>query len=279
MDKATFLKIAYRRGYDLGITEENNFEKDAFVGSLISKALPWLAKGTVAASKAAPAATKSPGILKNLGSLLGFGGKGTIGYRMAKPISWLPGMSREGAHQALGFGMFGGGIGAVSAEEGDRLSGFAKGFGLGTLGGTGWHYGQKGSQAMLRGLANTGGKDVGGWRKAMRTVTTAPKKGTEDLRGLGKIMQSSKGPLESAKLLGARGLYGGTGLGVGLLASGAVEENAKEHLPFLQSQTPTPMQRATRAPYRSVRNTAQNHFGLTPGAVPGMSSGTTPGAY
>ncbi len=280
MNRADCLKQAYLQGLEKA-AEEVGLEKMAF-GGFLSKALSWLGKGTAAASKAAPAvgaAAKKPGLFGHAKSLLGFGGEGTIGRSLSKPLSYLPGMGREGAHQALGFGTIGGTLGAVTANEGERMSGFAKGFGLGTIGGAGWHYGQKGGQALMKGFAGTGGKDVGGLRGALRTVTTKPGVDAEDLRGLGKIIDSGQGLGASAKLLGARGLYGAGGLGTGVLASGMAEEKAEKYIPALRSSMSHGTRQMIKAPFAAAHIVRRGRFGLTPGAGPGASSGTYPGAF
>lgn len=295
MTRADFLKQAYLQGFEKAAEEAvaEGFEKEAAWGWL-TKILPWLGKATGVASKAtgvaskaapAAAAATKPGLLKNIGSLTGMtGGPGSWGYSLSKPLSYLPGVGREGAHQALGFGTIGGTLGAMTADEGDRLSGFAKGFGLGTIGGLGWHWGQKGSQALMKGFANTGGKDVGGLRGAMRRVINKPSAGAtgsaaEDLTGLGKIYSSGRGLGESAKLMGARGLYGVGGFGVGMLGSGMLEEKAEKYIPSLRSTAAHSMRQMVKAPFAVAQTVGRGRFGLTPGASPGASSGTYPGAY
>jgi len=280
MNRADFLKQAYLEGIEKAAKEAKieGMEKEAFLGAL-AKALPWLGKGGVAASKVAPAAaTKSPGAFGHLKSLFGFGGKGTIGHSLARPLSIIPGVDAAAAHQALGFGTFGGALGALGAEEGDRLGGFARGFGLGTLGGLGWHGGQRGSQAIMKGIANTGGKNVGGFRKALRSVTSAPGKGKQDLQGFGKIWDSGLGPAETAKLLGTRGLYGAGGFGVGMLGSTAVEEQAEKYIPALKHPLSTGVRQTIKAPFAIAQTISRGRYGLTPGASPGSSSGTYSGA-
>lgn len=273
MDQADFLKYAYNLGLGQAAGEAD-LEKVA-IGGVLAKFLPWLGKGTAAASKAAPvagAAAKKPGVLGHLGSLFGFGGKGTLGQTLSAPLR--PILGRSGAHQALGFGTFGGTLGAATAEEGDRLGAFGRGFGLGTIGGAGWHWGQKGSQALLRGIARTG--KGGGIRGALRRVTTAPKGGQADLRGLGKIYSSGVGPRETAKFLGARSLHGVGGLGAGFAGAGFLEGKAEKHIPALRHPTPHGTRRMLQLPLAAAQM-ARGRLGLTPGRTTGFSSGTYPG--
>lgn len=282
MNQANFLRYAYNLGLGQSISE-TDLEKVAGVGSFLSKILPWFGKGTAAAGKAAPAASaaaKKPGILGHAGSLFGFGGEGTLGHTLSKPLSRIPGMGTTGGHQALGFGTFGGTLGALTAEEGDRLSAFGKGFGLGTIGGVGWRWGQKGGESLMRGFAGTGkGK---GFRGALRRVTSKPTadsltgKMGPDLQGLGKIYGSKLGPLESAKLMGARGVFGVGGLGAGIAASGYIEGKAEKHIPALRHSVSLGTRQALKAPFAAIQM-GRRRLGLTPGRTTGSSSGTYSG--
>lgn len=271
MNKNAFLKQAYLQGLEKAANEAyaEGFKKEAIWGAL-SKALPWIGRLGKGAIKAAPSATgaastatKAPGLLGHAKSLFGFGGKGTLGSGLSAPLR--PFLGREGAHQALGFGTLGGTIGALGAEEGDRLKAFGKGFGLGTIGGAGWHVGQKGSQALMKGIARTGGKNVGSVRKALRRVTAKPAAGKQDLQGLSKIYSSGKGPLETAKYLGARGAYGVGGLGAGILASGAAESKAEKYIPSLRSTAPHTIRQLIKPPFAAAQAVSRGRLGLTPG--------------
>lgn len=285
MNQAEFLKQAYLKGFEKAAAEAEGLEKTAVWGSLaklvprIGKALLGTSKatGAAAAGGAAGAATKTPGLLGHAGSLFGFGGKGTLGQTLSAPLR--PFLGRSGAHQALGFGTFGGAIGAGTAEEGQRMKGFAKGFGLGTLGGAGWQYGQKGSQAIMKGIAGTGGKNVGGIRGALRRVTSAPKAGKPDLSSLSKIYNSGLGPGQTAKLMGARGAFGVGGFGTGMLGSTFVEGQAEKRIPALRQTTPSGVRGALKVPFAAAQTLSRGRLGLTPGAASGATSGATSGAY
>ncbi len=280
MGQVDFLKYAYSLGLDRAVNEAG-LEKVA-LGGILAK---MLGRGAVAtaAKGGAQAAAKKPGVLGHLGSLFGFGGKGTLGQTLSAPLR--PILGREGAHQALGFGTFGGAVGAATAEEGDRMGAFGRGFGLGTIGGAGWHWGQKGTQALMRGVAGTG--KGGGLRGALSRVTTAPAKGAtgaaaQDLTGLGKIYSSGLGPKETAKLMGARSLYGVGGLGAGMAASGFLEGKAEEHIPALRQSMALGTRQWMKAPFAAAQM-SRRRLGLTPGRTtgysPGSYSGTSSGAY
>jgi len=104
----------------------------------------------------------SHGVLKHLGSLTGFGGApaGTLGSTLSAPLRLLPGMTREGAATSLGFGLFGSGINAMMAPEGQGWSTFYKTLLPSTLGSAlAWHYVPLGARKLLsKGIL---GKTVG----------------------------------------------------------------------------------------------------------------------
>lgn len=101
-----------------------------------------------------------------------------IGGLLARPVAWLGGKILGGAarlgasprtlqtlqtigkgvpREAAGFGLLGGGIGALTAEEGHRGEGFARGLAGGMLGGVGWGLGKNlASMGLQRGLGQAG---------------------------------------------------------------------------------------------------------------------------
>ena len=141
------------------------FEKEAFLG-LGAKALSWGAKALSGAQKGGRLAgwgkklTQGSEKLTRGSKMFQGGGKyqwanpkrviqrgiqaGTKGLSKIDPRlgKGFSSAMRGTARQAHGFGLFGGGLGALMAEEGERTSGFLKGYGAGALGGLGWGAGR-----------------------------------------------------------------------------------------------------------------------------------------
>lgn len=120
--------------HDLGL------EKNAFIGGLISKPLAALGRGIT--RKVFESGT--PGV-------------GKFMLRTGRGV----------AREATGMGLVGGGIGALTAEPGERISGALKGFGMGALGGASWRAG--GNLARM-GLKKTIGPQA--YSKMFRSANT-----------------------------------------------------------------------------------------------------------
>lgn len=234
------LKMAYQQGLETAL-QEAGLEKEAFWGAL--------ARGVGKAGS---------GLWKGLSAVTP-GGGGT-----------------------LGFGLLGGGMGALSADPGERMSGFGKGLLGGLIGGAGWHYGEMAGKGLLRGLTNT---------KFMTKRAPKLTSNLKEVMGFGKFKK--QGPIgwgdlfsneaiaakRAPGLLGAKTLAAVPVMGGAFALSGAAEDAAHKHVPWLhQPET---------AGYRDVpRYMAVAHdvlkaprLGMTPaGASLGASSGTMPGA-
>jgi hypothetical protein len=165
-------------------------------------------------------------------------------------------------------------LGALGAEEGDRLGGFARGFGLGTIGGLGWHGGSR----LAGGLAKRFARPGAGFRGALHRVTS-PETGLATMGGIGKAFQAGMSPAEAAKLFGARGLVGLGTFGAGMGASMLAEQQAEKYIPALRHPMQFGYRQLAKAPFAAAQVVTRGRLGLTPGISPGASSGTYPGAY
>lgn len=188
---------------DLGLLSAEELEKTAWVAPALAAAgrvLPWLwrgVKGLWGAGGKAVGAVATP---------IGAAGRGAtqaVGSRLgASPatIAKIQGLGKGMARDAVGFGLFGGGIEAATAKPGERGQAFARGFGSGALGGM-----------AFRGagnLATAGMKRM--MPKAYAGLETAAKPGF-----LGEL-----GPGQSRlKSIGATTLVGGVPFAAGMTAS------------------------------------------------------------
>ena len=206
IDRSFLIEQSYRS------LEPEGMEKDAFLAPLAANIARLFGLGTRAAGAAGAAgvagAAAKPSFLQHAGSLLGFGGReGTLGYKMGKPLSWIPGIGgREGAANAISFGGLGGVLGAAMPGEGEsRLEAGLKGFGMGTLSGIGWEVGQRG---FTKGL-----------KRFMKPTSTF---GRASELGWGDIWNRTTGS-QMPKLLGAKALMGTGGLAAGIGGSAGIE--------------------------------------------------------
>jgi len=190
-----------------------------------------------------------------------------------------------GGGDTLGFGLFGGGLGALSAEPGSRLEGFGKGLGAGLIGGAGWHYGTKGAEKLIGGLAKS--KMMGGRAKGLGDRM-------QKVMGIGTKENIKAGPLsfkdiwglqgkntpEAAKLFGAKSLVAVPTFGAAWGVSGAAEDAAHNYIPALhQDEGESKYQDVPK--YMSMGRDILRapRMGLTPpGSSRGAYSGTMPGA-
>lgn len=234
------LKIAYQKGLAQAL-EEAGMDKKAFLGAL----------GTV--------------------------GRGILG---AGKGAWK-GLSKitPGGGDTLGFGLFGGGMGALSAEPGSRLEGFGKGLGTGLIGGVGWHYGTRGATKLMGSLAKS---------KTLGSKTPGLAGRMQKVLGIGSKANTKAGPLsfrdiwrnqgkntaETAKMYGAKSLVAVPTLGGAFALSGAAEDAAGKYIPALRHKDTGGYEDIPK--YVSVARDVLRapRMGLTP---PGVSSGAFPG--
>jgi hypothetical protein len=241
------LKIAYQEGLEQAL-EEGGLEKEAFWGLLGRGALN-LGKGLWGASK---------GLYSGASKILP-GGKDT-----------------------LAFGLFGGGLGALTAEPGSRGEGFLKGFGSGVIGGTGWHYGGKAAKGILGGLAKskTMMKHAPGLGERMQQVMgVGTHAGQAPMTFRGILGSQGMGMADKAKMLGTKTMVAVPTLGAAWGLSGVAEEQAGKHVPWLHQPEMGQFQDVPR--YVGVARDVLRapRLGLTPpGGSIGAFSGTTPGA-
>lgn len=268
MNDDALKEVAYLRGLEKA-AEEAGLDKEAFFGTL----------GRVG---------------KGIGSLLGFGGEaGSIGSKLYSPFRILGGVGRSPTSQAFqrsmasqtgGFGMLGGLMGAAGAEEGDRLSGFAKGFGLGAIGGAGFGYGGAAFQKAMGGLAKRrlaaaakAGKAPGSFWTSVQQ-RTAPTKFIDGKMVKPEALPHAAGAFRGgmAGRLGAGALVGGFGvgtMGAGLLGSTALEHYGSKYIPGLSdASAPTGLAGAARGYARAL------HLSPTGGSMT-RAAGSTPGTF
>jgi hypothetical protein len=140
---------------DLGLSD---MEKEAFWGAIAGaagKALPWIGKGLsklwgATGSKVVGATAKPMG-------WLGQKAVGQVGKVSPGAAKFLGAAGKGAARDAASFGLLSGGLNAATAEPGDRLSAFGRGFAGGALGGAAW---RMGGAAARMGL----GKAIGAQR-------------------------------------------------------------------------------------------------------------------
>jgi hypothetical protein len=280
-----FLKYAYQRGLEAGMDKVSGpllsragkwiskaygaptraAKATATAAPEVARAAPktWLGRAGQSVERAWDTATGAAGthgrnISGNLGSLAGFGGaQGTIGSKLYSPFRLLGGFkSTDPAREAFrrnlagevgGFGMIGGALGAASAEEGDRLSGFGKGFGLGALGGLGWGYGSAGTRKGLGALAKKrlAKKPGSAFWKTTAESTRAPKYdfatrtivNPESAAKSHGILDFGEGwgrrLREAGAGLGAKAAVGAGGLGTGILGAHFAERAGEKYIPGL----------------------------------------------
>jgi hypothetical protein len=167
---------------DLGL--ESELEKTAILGALASagaRVLPWIGRGLWGAAKglgkglwsAGGKAINAAGAAnKALASPFGAAGNRAvqnIGTRLgASPqtIGKIQGLGRGMARDAMGFGLFGGGIEAAMADPGERGKAFLHGFGTGALGGAAWRGAGNLTSAGMRKLMPNAMKNMEGLAKA-----------------------------------------------------------------------------------------------------------------
>jgi hypothetical protein len=251
------LKIAYQQGLEKAL-DEAGMDKEALIGSMLGRGAMALGKGLFGASKLV-----GKGALK--------GGKGL--WRGASKV--VP-----GGGDTLAFGAFGGGLGALTAEPGSRLQGFAKGLGAGLIGGAGWHYGGQAAKGALGSLAKSkmlGSKApafAGRMQKVLGVGSKANKAaGPMSFRGI--LGSQGTGGLESAKMLGTKAMVAVPTLGAAWGLSGAAEDAASKYIPALRHEGMGSYADVPR--YMGVARDVLRapRMGLTP---PGSSTGTFPGA-
>lgn len=203
----------------LGFSES---EKRAFLGA-VGKAVGGIGKGLWGAAKgvgnavsntvAAPIAATGRGVTNFVGKNLGASPQaiqkfqGTIGRGVAKDMA--------------SFGLLSGGLEAATADPGDRMGAFARGFGTGALGG-----------AAYKGVANaakaTNFKMMGAQNyKAMGSTANRGVFSRPDLAGTSLGNQVA----QRGKSLGAKALIGGVPFAAGTAASMAS--------PILEKSPPT----------------------------------------
>lgn len=256
-----FLKYAFSIGQQIA-SDPKLLEKQAGIWGGIAS---LLGRGASAAAKA------KPSLWQHAKSLSGFAAHQpkTIGSRLSYPFRKV--LGNAGGTEAFGFGMLGGGAGALTADEGERLKGFGKGFGLGAIGGAGWNVGNRAFGSVAKRVGNASGK---GFRGALGTVAD-PKKG---LNEFGKIWNSGLSTGRKAGLLGTKALVSGGGLAAGMGMNVAAEEQAQKYIPSLRSEVPKHIRNAAKIPAAMSSVVRRSPLGLTPGASSGATSGTTPGA-
>jgi len=257
------LKLAYAQGYALAL-EEEGLEKTAFWGGALSLGRRLLLGATK------PGAT-------GWGKVMGEGG-----------LLGREGLLRKGyLGDAFQFGLLGGGLNAIGADEGQRMSAFGKGFGLGAIGGAGWRLGgQLGTGAMKRmATGPLGGTQFG---QRMQRVMGVGKPGAAgkmtffggpEATSIYKMQGVSAG--EKAKIYGTKALTGGiAGLAVPIAVSGQVEGAAEKHIPWLQGAHDQMLPSGMRAPTMGLGREAARamlrggHVGLVPGTTPGTMPGS-----
>ena len=142
----------------------------------------------------------------NMFGRVGEGVMGAAGRAGVSPqnLARLRTLGQGAAGDAATFGMIGGGVGAATAEPGDRLSGFGRGFAGGALGGAAW---RMGSNAATMGMGRALGP------QNMARINQA---GSQGWFGGG------------LKGFGAKALTGGVPLAGGLGASMAMPTFEKE---------------------------------------------------
>lgn len=210
IDRSALIEASYRMLDPQGVEPSEDLSKEAFLAPLGANLMRLLGLGVKAApaAEAAAGAVAKPGLLKNLGSMVGLGGgEGTWAYRLGKPLSIIPGIGgREGAASAIGWGGLGGLIGAAMPGEGEsRWESALKGLGMGTLGGIGWEMGARGFD-----------KALGRFVKPTSTFGKAKE------LGWGDIWNRSSGA-NFPKLLGAKSVMGLGGFGAGLAGQMGIE--------------------------------------------------------
>lgn len=113
---------------------------------------------------------------------LGTGTAGRVGGSIVKAVEphsaaaakWLARAGRGATKDMWGFGMFGGGLGALLNPE-DRLGGFARGFAGGSLGGLGWRAGGNLARYGMRaGAKALGPKAEAAYERAVSTRLSRP---------------------------------------------------------------------------------------------------------
>lgn len=237
------LKEAYHRGV------QEAFEKNAFVGSLLGRGAAALGRG-----------------LWGAGKLLGRGAARAL----------------PGGRETLMYGGISGGLGALTADPGERLEGLLKGFGTGLIGGAGWHYGTRGMGGLMKRLARSGtlARRTPGLAGSMQQAMGIGKfKGAGPV-GWGELLGAQRyAPGEAARLFGAKALVGVPTLAGAYGASMAAEQAAQKYVPQLQQPY---MERYQGVPkYVGIARDVLRapRLGLTPpGGFMGTSSGATSGA-
>lgn len=149
-------------------------------------------------------------------------GLGTLGKSMISPIKdispgtykWLRIAGGHVPRDMVGFGLFGGGINALMADPGDRMSAFGKGFAGGALGGAAW-----------RGASNVIGQAQRSAYRAMHGGKLYP----NATRQLVRFKHPETGKMVSANLFKpGKGLYG-SAQGNVFKSVKSVEEASKAH--------------------------------------------------
>lgn len=121
---------------DMGMDKEAIWGAVAGLGA---RALPWIGKGLSklwgATGSKVVGATAKP---------LGWAGQkltGAVGQVSPGAANLMTTIGKGSAREAAGFGLLSGGLNAATAEPGDRLSAFGRGFAGGALGGAAWRMG------------------------------------------------------------------------------------------------------------------------------------------
>lgn len=185
----------YQALNDLGLSE---MEKTAFWGALArlgSKALikPIMHVGQKSVSAIAkPLASAGQGIL------------GQVGRISPRAAQFLQRIGKGTARDAASFGLFSGALNAATAEPGNRLSAFGRGFAGGALGGAAWGMG---SNVARMGLGRAlGAKNMANLYRAGRHGIIGGFRGSQGTLGRGLKSLGAKAVTGGIPMAGALGL-------------------------------------------------------------------------
>lgn len=194
-------KEAYEVGAALALAEyaSHEMDKQAFIGSVAS-AGSALGRGLWGAGK------------------MGWGGvKGVYGAAKVpfKPFDLL---GKGVGNEMLSFGTFGAGLGAATADPGERLQGALHGFVGGAIGGAGWGVGRNATKKLIGGAFKNSPK--GSFRGMMGEYANNPKaQGIKEL-----YLDNTISPRQFAKHMGVKTTGGLLGLGAAFTGSSMAED-------------------------------------------------------
>lgn len=180
------------------------------------------------------------------------------------PKAWKAGRyaARGGLKSSLGWGVGLGGLGAVTAPEGQRIKGFMQGFVPGALSMGAWHGASRLARAgIVKGLGQAG--RVGRVSRLAKSPWFSNKRwlmhrfGKSPLKpGTPIVKQLMSNPLEAAKAVGSKALMTAAPFGAAWVASDLTMD-------AMAPSAPGYMPAATGAAYAASRQLPRYGYGLT----------------